>query len=167
MESLINPIYLDGFARIMVAALLGMAIGLERSIAQKTAGIRTYSLISLGAALFVVISEYVVTTFHAAGVTTFDPLRVAAQIVSGIGFVGAGLVLTRENSRIKGLTTAAGLWVSAGVGMAAGFGLYAIAVFATILVLFVFSILWYVDRKYLNFQLFNRLDNNRSRVVSF
>lgn len=141
---MIDPIYLDSFMRLLVAAFLGLLIGIERSIAQKTAGMRTYSLISMGSALFIVISEVVVAQYE--GLTNFDPLRVAAQIIPGIGFVGAGLILVRGSTRIKGLTTAAGLWVAAGIGMAVGFRLYAISFFATLLTLFIFSILWYVDR---------------------
>ncbi len=144
MENFFNPIYSDGFIRIAVATFLGLLIGLERSVAQKTAGMRTYSLIAMGSALFVVISEYVFNQFQ--GFTNFDPLRVAAQIIPGIGFVGAGLIMVKGTGKTRGLTTAAGLWVTAGVGMAAGFKLYGFAVFTTFLTLFIFSILWYIDR---------------------
>ena len=144
MFDLIDPIYLDSFIRLLLAAFLGLSLGIERSIAQKTAGMRTYSLISMGSALFIIISQIVVADFE--GLTNFDPLRVAAQIIPGIGFVGAGLILVKGSTRIKGLTTAAGLWVSAGIGMAVGFGLYSIAIFSTLLTLFTFSILWYADR---------------------
>ncbi len=162
MEELFNPVYLDGFVRITVATLLGLLIGLERSIAQKTAGMRTYSLIAMGSALFVVISEYVYVNFE--GITNFDPLRVAAQIIPGIGFVGAGLVIIKDSRKIRGLTTAAGLWVAAGIGMASGFKLYSVAIFTTILTLFIFSILWYVDRiiRRLSGQVYHHQEDGKS-----
>jgi putative Mg2+ transporter-C (MgtC) family protein len=115
---------------------------LQRSLVGKMAGMRTYALVSLGSSLFVVVSQLVSGQF--AGVTNFDPLRVASQVVVGIGFLGAGLIVKKENN-LSGLTTAAGLWVSAGIGMACGFGLYFVALVATILILLVFTVLWYIE----------------------
>ena len=132
------------FIHLAVAAFLGMVLGLERVYARKIAGIRTYGLVSVGSALFVVVSTLVVDQF--IGLTNYDPLRVAAQIVVGIGFLGAGTIF-RDHAHVEGLTTAAGLWVAAGVGMAAGFGLYGIATFATAITLFIFSAKWTLERK--------------------
>ncbi|MBI2108764.1 MAG: MgtC/SapB family protein [Parcubacteria group bacterium] len=132
------------FAHLLVAAVLGGILGLERERAHKTAGLRTYALVSMGSALFVAVSVIISSQF--VGVTNFDPLRVAAQIVTGIGFLGAGVIIFR-GSHVEGITTAAGLWVAAGIGMASGFGLYAIATFATIVTLFIFTILWFFETR--------------------
>ncbi|MEI6494841.1 MAG: MgtC/SapB family protein [bacterium] len=135
--------YLGYFLDLFVALILGGLIGVERTYAHKTAGIRTYALVSMGSALFVVVSRMIDLQY--IGLTNLDPLRVASQIVVGVGFLGAGLIILQDN-KLKGLTTAAGLWVSAGVGMAAGFGLYSIALFSTILVWCVFTLFWYVEK---------------------
>ena len=113
--------------RLLLAAALGMAIGIERTYRAKTAGVRTHFLVALGSALFMVVSRY---GFGGVG----DPGRVAAQIVSGIGFLGAGTIIMQKHV-IHGLTTAAGMWVAAGIGMASAAGLYTIAVVATLLAL--------------------------------
>ena len=113
--------------RLALAAALGMVIGLERTYRAKTAGIRTHFLVALGSALFMIVSRY---GFDGTG----DPGRVAAQIVSGIGFLGAGTIIMQKQV-VHGLTTAAGMWVAAGIGMASAAGLYAIAVIATVLAL--------------------------------
>jgi putative Mg2+ transporter-C (MgtC) family protein len=133
----------DMIFQLTVAMLLGLLIGAERSTSNKTAGMRTYALISLGSCLFVVISHAVSSQY--LGITNFDPLRIASQIVVGIGFVGGGLIITQDK-KITGITTAAGLWVSAGIGMAVGFHLYAIAVFVTLITIFVFTTLWHLER---------------------
>ena len=123
---------------LSLAAVLGMAIGFEREHRRKPAGLRTYTLVALGAALFTVISIAVYNIFPSiSGVSGYD-YHLVANIVVGIGFIGGGLIFMR-GGHMEGLTTAAGLWATAAVGMAAGFGLYAIAVYAAILVLF---ILW-------------------------
>lgn len=137
---------MDPFLRLFVAALLGMSLGVERAIAGKTAGMRTYALVAMGAALFIVISEIMSGRYAGIAGASLDPLRVASQIVMGIGFIGGGLIIFRD-SRVNGLTTAAGLWVAAGIGMAAGFGLFAVAIFATVLTIFVFTLLWYLEEK--------------------
>ena len=135
---------IEAFKHLLVAAVLGMFLGLERVFAHKMAGMRTYGLVSLGSALFIVIS----TTITALYVTTtpFDPLRVAASVVTGIGFISAGVIIFR-NSHVEGLTTAAGLWVAAGIGIASGFGLYHIAIFATFITLFIFTVVWAFENK--------------------
>ena len=111
--------------RLALAAALGMVIGLERTYRAKTAGIRTHFLVALGSALFMIVSRY---GFEGTG----DPSRVAAQIVSGIGFLGAGTIIMQKHV-VHGLTTAAGMWVAAGIGMASAGGLYVIAISATVL----------------------------------
>lgn len=133
--------------RLVLAALCGTVLGLERTIAGKHAGVRTYALVALGSALFVIISELEIARYlgQAAGLT-LDPLRIASQVVVGIGFLGAGLIIFRE-SKISGLTTAAGLWVTAAVGVAAGFGLLALALVATVLTLFIFTFLWLFEKR--------------------
>jgi len=131
---------------IIIATCFGALLGLERAIANKGAGMRTYALVSMGAALFIVIAESVILRYASLGVYDFDPLRVAAAIIAGIGFIGAGLFIWREN-KIHNITTAAGLWVSAGVGVACGYGMYQEALVAVLMTLFIFTFLWYVERK--------------------
>ena len=135
---------LEVFYRLAAAMLLGLILGTERAFAHKTAGMRTYALVSMGAALYIVIAQIVIDQYILF--TNLDPLRVASQIIVGLGFIGAGIIIFRD-SQVKGLTTAAGLWVAGGIGIASGYGLYIIATFATFLTLFVFTILWYVERK--------------------
>lgn len=136
---------LDLIIRLSVAVLCGLLVGAERSRVGKRAGMRTYALVALGACLFIVIALSVAMQF--AGTFNFDPLRVASQIVVGIGFLGAGVIFV-EKQMLTGLTTAAGMWVVAAVGTACGFGLYTIAFFATFLSLFIFEVLWYVENKF-------------------
>jgi putative Mg2+ transporter-C (MgtC) family protein len=112
-----------------LALVLSAAIGLEREIRQKAAGLRTHTLVGVGAALFMLVSKYGFSDVVLAGRVTLDPSRVAAQIVSGIGFLGAGIIFVRRDS-VRGLTTAAGVWVTAAVGAAAGAGLPMLAALA-------------------------------------
>lgn len=113
--------------RLLLAGVLGGAIGIERDLRGKWAGTRTYLLVALGAALMMLVSKH---GFGGEG----DPARVAAQIVSGIGFIGAGAIMFDRHA-VHGLTTAAGIWVVAGIGMAAAAGLYVLALAATLLTL--------------------------------
>jgi len=122
--------------RLVVAALLGGSIGLERELREREAGLRTHLLVSVGAAVFTLVSAYGFSDFHYGsreGIT-LDPTRIAAQIVTGIGFLGAGAII-RQGLSIRGLTTAATLWVVAAIGMATGAGYYSAAVLATVIVL--------------------------------
>lgn len=135
----------DIYVHLFLAMALGMVLGLERFVAHKTAGMRTYTLVSLGSALFVIISQLVTAQF--VGATTFDPLRVAAQIVAAAGFLGVGAIVHRSDNQVSGITTASGLWVAAGVGMACGFGLYQLAVIVTGLGLFTFIVLWLIEKQ--------------------
>jgi putative Mg2+ transporter-C (MgtC) family protein len=129
------------FWKLIIALGLGIAIGLERTHAHKTAGMRTYGLVSLGSCLFVLLSQGVVTQ----GLVGFDPMRIAASVVMGIGFLCGGVIIL-QNNQLTGLTTAAGIWLTAGVGMAVGFGLISLALFATSLTLVVLTALWFVER---------------------
>jgi len=133
--------------RLSAAILFGIVIGAERVWAGKTAGMRTYALVSMGAALFIIVSEMITSKY--IGVSNFDPLRLASQIVVGIGFIGTGLIFTKD-SKLTGLTTATSLWVVAGIGMACGFGLFKIAFLATFFTLFVFIVLWFLEEGFRN-----------------
>ena len=135
--------YLPFFFQLLIAMLLGMLLGTERTLAHKTAGLRTYGLVSLGACLFVVIAQAVM--FNGMGIEGTDVMRVVAGIITGIGFLGAGVIILRDQTLV-GLTTAAGLWVSSGIGVAVGFQLYTIAFFTTILTLLAFTIFWFVEK---------------------
>ena len=128
--------------RLALAGVLGGVIGAEREYRGKVAGTRTHLLVALGSALMLLVSQH---GFGAQG----DPGRVAAQIVSGIGFIGAGAIMVDRKS-VHGLTTAAGIWVAAGIGMATAAGLYGLAIATTVLALVgleVFGIILFNDRR--------------------
>jgi putative Mg2+ transporter-C (MgtC) family protein len=135
---------LDVSFRLLVASVLGAAIGLERELHAHPAGMRTHLLVSLGSAAFTVLSIFF---FQAPdGSLSTDPSRIAAQIVSGIGFLGAGAIL-KYGTSVRGLTTAASLWATAGVGMAAGAGAWFVAVVTTVLIVFSLGPLnWFIAR---------------------
>jgi putative Mg2+ transporter-C (MgtC) family protein len=120
--------------RLGVGLVLGAVIGFERELHRQPAGFRTHALVALGSALFTIVSAY---GFAGSNV---DPTRIAAQIVSGIGFIGAGTIL-RHRGNIRGLTTAASLWSVAAIGMAAGAGMLAMAAIGTTMILVVLSVL--------------------------
>ncbi len=117
-------------AELALALLLSALIGLEREIRQKSAGLRTHTLVGVGAALFMLISKYGFTDVLEPGRVVLDPSRVAAQIVTGVGFLGAGLIFVRRDA-VRGLTTAAAIWLTAAIGSASGAGLPVLAVLAT------------------------------------
>lgn len=129
--------------RLAMAVGLGMLIGAERLFVHKEAGMKTYALVAMGSAVFVIISEMIVLKY--GDVTGFDPSRIASQIIVGIGFFGAGSIILQGN-RLLGLTTAGGFWVTAGIGMATGFGFYGIAFISTILALFVLIVVNILER---------------------
>lgn len=135
--------YIGMFIQVIVALMLGSLVGLERLLAGKQAGMRTFGLVAVGACLFVMIGEIVAGQYE--GVMNFDPLRIAASIVTGIGFIGAGLIIFQHE--LKGLTTAAALWVASAIGVAVGFELYLLATFVTFLTLFVCVGLWFLERR--------------------
>lgn len=139
----LSSIELEVITRLFVAAVLGACMGLERSLAGKHAGMRTYALVSLGSCLFTVaglVASYQLTNF--AGT---NPLQIAASIVIGIGFIGSGLALRAEHA--AEITTASGIWLVAAVGMTAGFGYFAVALAATVLGLLIFSALSRVENR--------------------
>lgn len=138
---------MDSLIPLAVALFLGMMIGFERIFAHKTAGPRTYALVSMGSALFILVSEEVLRAYAGTG----DPLRIASQIIVGVGFLGAGMIIFKD-SHLQGLTTASGLWVAAGIGTAVGFRLYDLAVIATILTLLIFTVLWYMEVRVKKFE---------------
>ena len=123
----------EDLARLLLAAALGGAIGFERELRDREAGLRTHLLVCLGSALFTIVSAYGFRDFLTSGdqVIRADPTRIAAQIVTGIGFLGAGAII-RQGLTVRGLTTAATLWVAAAIGIAAGAGYYSGAVLATV-----------------------------------
>ena len=144
MELIMTSENIEIFFQLTLAVLLGGAIGFERRLAKKTAGIRTFALVALGATLFSIIPQIAFRDF--IGVSSFDPSRVASQVVVGIGFLGAGLIIFQED-KLRGLTTAAGLWVAAAIGIAVGYQMYILAVFSTLLTILVLYFLWFVEFK--------------------
>lgn len=142
----LNPQNIDILTKLSVALGLGGLIGLERFFVRRPAGMRTHSLVALGSALFVIISVMVYQQYNLIGAVNFDPLRMAAQVVLGVGFLGAGMIILRGD-QVIGLTTASGLWVSAGIGIACGFGMYSLAIIATVLVLVIFTLFHLLEDK--------------------
>lgn len=132
------------FGQLVLAVFLGSLIGLERRLAHKSAGMRTFAMVSLGAALFTIISGLMYVQFGAG--SAFDPSRIASQIVVGIGFLAGGMIIF-NNQRVEGLTTSAGLWVAGGIGMAVGLQLYSLAIFTAVLLLMVFEVFNAMERK--------------------
>lgn len=126
--------------RIFVAGILGGLIGFEREFRAKEAGVRTHFIVALGSALFMVISQY-------AFAGRFDAARVAAQVVSGIGFIGAGVIIFQKNV-IRGITTAAGLWVAAAIGLGCGAEMYSVAIAATIMTILVLETMHFITRNH-------------------
>ena len=126
--------------RLLVAGLLGGAIGFEREFRAKEAGVRTHFIVALGSALFMIISQYAFTG-------QFDHARVAAQVVSGIDFIGAGVIIFQKNV-VRGITTAAGLWVAAAIGLASGAGMYAIAIAAKLFTIICLEAMHFITSKY-------------------
>ncbi|MBQ7341415.1 MAG: MgtC/SapB family protein [Oscillospiraceae bacterium] len=132
--------YLAVALRIVVAAILGGVIGLEREIKNRAAGLRTYMLVCVGACLVMLTNQYVCQVFG-----TGDPVRMGAQVVSGIGFLGAGTIIVTRRSQIKGLTTAAGLWSAAGVGLTLGVGFYEAALAGSLAIFVVMTVMQRLD----------------------
>jgi len=128
--------------RLLLTLLLSGLIGLERQVHKRDAGLRTHILVSLGSALIMLTSLYVFDIYK--DVVSFDPVRIAAGVVTGIGFLGAGTII-RSSDGVKGLTTAASLWVVAGIGLAVGVGFNNVAIYTTILVLIVLAVFRHVE----------------------
>lgn len=125
---------LEYLLRLLIAALCGLAIGYEREIKLKDAGIKTHFIVAVGSALVMIISKYGFQDQVGLINISIDPTRIASQVISGVGFIGAGLIFIKEKS-IVGLTTAAGIWTTAGIGLAIGSGLYFMGLSATIIVI--------------------------------
>lgn len=126
--------------RIIVSFLLGGMLGMERGLKQRPAGLRTYMLVCVGACLIMLTNQYVVQVYGSG-----DPVRMGAQVVSGIGFLGAGTIIVTRHNQIKGLTTAAGLWAAAAVGLATGIGFYEAAIAGALVIFLTLSVLSNLD----------------------
>ena len=151
----------EALVRLAVASGLGAAVGFERELRDREAGIRTHLLVSLGSALFTIVSAYGFHSFltHGGSVVRADPARIAAQIVVGIGFLGAGAII-REGLSVRGLTTAATLWVVAAIGLASGAGYYGPAVATTALTIFA---LW--PLRLISYQMIERIKPEENRLT--
>jgi len=120
-----------------------LVVGVERLLIHKDAGMKTHALVSMGAAVFVLISETLVQKY--ANLPGLNPVMIPAQIILGIGFLGAGSIML-QGERLKGLTTAGGLWVTAGIGMASGFGFYSLALITTLLTLLILTLVYIIEK---------------------
>ena len=151
--------YLSVIVRIVCAVVIGGIIRIERSIKNRPAGLRTYMLVCVGACLIMLTNQYIYQM-----TSTGDPMRLGAQVVSGIGFLGAGTIIVTKHNQIKGLTTAAGLWSAAGVGLALGIGFYegavtaAVAIYVTLTLLHVLEA--HVNRKTRVFEVYVELQDS-------
>ena len=134
--------YLAIVLRILAAVIIGGILGLERGMKNRPAGLRTYMLVCVGACVIMLTNQYIYQSFGAG-----DPVRMGAQVVSGIGFLGAGTIIVTRRNQIKGLTTAAGLWSAAGVGLALGIGFYEAAIMGTVAVFVVITLLQKMDNR--------------------
>lgn len=133
--------------KLSVAIFLGGLLGIERTIAHKTAGLRTYAIVSLGSCLLIITADLAMLKYGFGGV---NPLYVMAAIATGIGFLCGGVIIYHEN-KLEGLTTAAGMWVASSIGIAVGFGYFALATITTLLTIFMFSsLVWEVEHKFRN-----------------
>ena len=164
-----NKYFFDNFTlfsefilRLVLAAILGGLVGYERESHSKEAGFRTHILVALGSALIMMVSQYGFFEVIQTDIKV-DPSRIAAQVVSGVGFLGAGVIF-KENGSIKGLSTAAGLWCVAALGLSIGCGLYTLAILATILILIVFEILSRISKKFYNLYIELQI---KSKLTSF
>lgn len=134
--------YLAIIIRILAAVIIGGLLGLERGMKHRPAGLRTYMLVCVGSCVIMLTNQYIYQAFGAG-----DPVRMGAQVVSGIGFLGAGTIVVTRRSQIKGLTTAAGLWTAAAVGLALGIGLYEVAVAGAVAIFVVITLLQRMDSR--------------------
>lgn len=133
--------YLAIIIRIAVAFLLGGVLGLERELKSRAAGLRTYMLVSVGACMIMLANQYIYQVYEVG-----DPVRMGAQVVSGIGFLGAGTIIVTQKNKITGLTTAAGLWEAAAVGLCVGIGFYEAAAVGTFLAIFILTAIHHLER---------------------
>ena len=136
--------------RLGLAAIVSGIIGLEREFHDTRAGLRTYLLVGVGAALFTLVSAYgFADYYHAQGTIRTDPTRIAAQVASGIGFLGAGVIISDNRGKVTGLTTAAGLWIAAAIGMACGAGFYSAAIITSVITLIALGPLSWAKKRWL------------------
>ena len=135
-------IIIDAFIKMLLALLCGGVLGVERGRKKRPAGFRTYMLVCLGATLAMMINDFVWLKYG-----TGDPTRLGAQVISGIGFLGAGTIITTGHNRVKGLTTAAGLWAAACIGLAIGVGYYEGAIIGTTMIVVIMVLLQSFDRR--------------------
>lgn len=153
--------YLAIALRIAAAVVLGGLIGIERGMKNRAAGLRTHMLVCVGACLIMVTNQFIYQTTG-----TGDPVRMGAQVISGIGFLGAGTIMVTRRHQVKGLTTAAGLWAAAGVGLALGIGFYEAAAMGALAVFFVMTLMQKMDnrvhRKTKDFDVFVELTSDLS-----
>ena len=145
--------YVAVFLRIFISVLIGGMIGLEREMKNRAAGLRTYILVCVGACLIMMTNQYIYQSF-----STGDPVRMGAQVISGIGFLGAGTIIVTKRNQIKGLTTAAGLWATAGLGLAVGIGFYEAAIAGALAILTVITLMQRMD---------DRMRHNAARLDVF
>lgn len=138
-----GPAQIEILGQLALAVLLGILIGVERNLAHKTAGMRTFALVTLGAAVFAIASGELATLFPN---TAIDPSRIASGIVTGMGFLAGGLIILNR-TEIQGLTTGAAMWVAASIGLAVGFEMYALAIWTTVLTIFILGTLWAVEAR--------------------
>ena len=134
--------YLAVILRIVAAVIFGGILGMERGLKNRPAGLRTYMLVCVGACLIMLTNQYLFQV-----TSTGDPMRLGAQVVSGIGFLGAGTIIVTKHNQIKGLTTAAGLWAAAGVGLVLGVGFYEAAIVAGFAIYAILTLMQYLDRR--------------------
>lgn len=153
--------YLAVLLRIVVAAFLGGFMGLERGLKNRAAGLRTYMLVCVGSCLIMLTNQFIYQAYSVG-----DPVRMGAQVVSGIGFLGAGTIIVTRRNQIRGLTTAAGLWTAAGVGLALGIGFYEGAIAGAFAVLVVMTLMQIMDNRMRNktksFEIYVELDGKTS-----
>lgn len=148
--------------RLLLAAIFGALVGLERERKNWSAGLRTHMLVCVGACLMMIVSSFGFADVLGKPNIDLDPSRIAAQVVSGIGFIGAGTILFQKQGTIRGLTTAAGLWTVAGIGLAAGGGMYAAAAMTTFLAILILWALQPLEKKYAQ-----RFVHQLLRIVTF
>lgn len=142
METLREITYLSIVLRIIAAFFLGGLLGWEREIKKRAAGLRTYMLVCVGSCMIMLTNQYIYQYFG-----TGDPVRMGAQVVSGIGFLGAGTIVVTHRSKVTGLTTAAGLWASAAVGLALGIGFYEVAFVGALLIIVILTAVYRLDSR--------------------
>jgi putative Mg2+ transporter-C (MgtC) family protein len=140
----LNQPALIPFIQIVIAMICGLILGIERVLAGRTAGPRTYALVCMGACLLTIMSLNAASRYP--DLKSLDPIPLVSSIISGIGFLGAGLIIFQQ-SKLSGITTAAGIWVAAAIGIAVGYHFYALAFFTTVLTMFLFTIAWQLENK--------------------